>query len=217
MIGFLRGFVVGRGGQQEEVITLDVSGVGYELTCSANTLDDIVSFENSGGPEQEPSEVQLWVQTQMREDSLTLFGFSTVLEKRMFNSLLKVNGVGPKMAIKILSGARMDQLASMIDAGDVKSLSNLPKVGKKTAEQLILALRGKLTVTPAEAVNKKVKTQAQQILASRFDPSRAAVLSALINLGFRLPDAERVVFDLPEGIELELGVRQGLQALSGAF
>lgn len=217
MIGFLRGFVVGRGGQQEEVITLDVSGVGYELTCSANTLDDIVSFENSGGPEQEPSEVQLWVQTQMREDSLTLFGFSTVLEKRMFNSLLKVNGVGPKMAIKILSGARMDQLASMIDAGDVKSLSNLPKVGKKTAEQLILALRGKLTVTPDEAVNKKVKTQAQQILASRFDPSRAAVLSALINLGFRLPDAERVVFDLPEGIELELGVRQGLQALSGAF
>jgi Holliday junction DNA helicase RuvA len=215
MIGFLRGFVVGRE-LGDDTVTMDVSGVGYELTCSANTLDDISSLETSGSPEHGPAEIQLWVQTQMREDSLTLFGFSTQLEKRMFNSLLKVNGVGPKMAIKILSGARLEGLATMIEAGDVKALSNLPKVGKKTAEQLILALKGKLVIASEEPMKKKAPPQLV-LPQSRFDGPRAAVLSALVNLGFRLPDAERVVSDLPEGIELESGVRKGLQALSGSF
>jgi Holliday junction DNA helicase RuvA len=210
VIGYLRGQIKER---SEEAITLDVQGVGYELHCSTNTLDDLFELENAAG------DVQLWVQTHVREDAITLFGFSTSLEKRMFLSLLKVNGVGPKMALKILSGARLEQLSNMIEAGDVKSLSNLPKVGKKTAEQLILALKGKLVLAPESEPKKGSGKRAasQQPALPRFTGARADVLSALVNLGFRLQDAERVVADLPEDIEIQQGVRQGLQALSGSF
>lgn len=213
MIGYLKGQIVERG---EESLTLDVNGVGYELQCSLNTLDDLVELS---GPQGE-AEIRLWVQTQLREDSLTLFGFSTALEKRMFNSLLKVNGVGPKMAIKILSGASIDQLTQMIEAGDVKGLSNLPKVGKKTAEQLILSLKGKLVLAADETLAagaKAAKTSPAFAPHSRFNGARGDILSALVNLGFRLQDAEKVVGGLPEEIDLQQGIREGLQALSGSF
>lgn len=219
MIGFLRGQVVSQIGLSEEGLTLDVNGVGYELTCSTNTLDDVASLRAA------VDEIHLWVHTHVREDALTLFGFSTALERNMFNSLLKVNGVGPKMAIKILSGARLSGLVEMIDAGDVGALSKLPKVGKKTAEQLILTLKGKLVMNEGAGKlssqvlsSKGRETKPEQTRAlNRFDEPRAAVLSALLHLGFRFVDAERVVGDLPEGVELEVGVRQGLQALSGTF
>ncbi len=201
MIGSLRGRVID---QTEESVTLDVNGVGYELACSTNTLSDILGRD----------EVFLSVHTQLREDSLTLFGFSSSLEKRMFLSLLKVNGVGPKMAIKILSGGTLDQITAMIEAGDVKALSNLPKVGKKTAEQLILSLKGKLVLEPETPKSKKT---AQGPIAPRFTGARADILSALVNLGFRLPDAEKVVSEMDENIDLQAGVRRGLQALTGSF
>jgi len=211
MIGYLRGKVLMRhfdGGASDDMLTLDVNGVGYELTCSANTFSDVVSQND---------EVQLWVQTQLREDSLTLFGFSTSLEKRMFNSLLKVNGVGPKLAIKILSGATLDQLSSMIEAGDVKGLSNLPKVGKKTAEQLILSLKGKLVMLGEEKPAPKAKKAEAAPSLPKFTGNRGQVLSALLNLGFRLQEVEPVIEQLPEEVEIEQGIRRGLQALSGAF
>lgn len=206
MIGYLRGRVVERG---DELLILDVNGVGYELSCSSSTLMDI-----AGVP---ADDVQVWVQTQMREDALTLFGFSTATEKKMFNSLLKVNGVGPKMAIKILSGAGIEQLSAMIESGDVKGLSNLPKVGRKTAEQLILSLKGKLVLVAEPVGSGKRKSSPQEKPQSRFSGARADVLSALVNLGFRLPDAEKVVGDLPDDVELENGLRRGLQALTGAI
>jgi Holliday junction DNA helicase RuvA len=206
LIGYLRGRIRNNFDRSEDSIVLDVSGVGYELTCSLNTLDE---FQQSL-----IEDVEVFVQTMLREDSLTLFGFSSLLEKRMFNSLLKVNGVGPKMAIKILSAARMVDLAQMIEAGDVKALSSLPKVGKKTAEQLILSLKGKLVLSADEP---KAAAKGKVVVAPRFNGTRAEILSALVNLGFRLQDAEKVVGDLPEEIELQQGVRQGLQALSGSF
>lgn len=202
MIGYLRGQIKER---HEEGITLDVGGVGYELLCSLNTMNELFGRD----------EVQLWVQTYLREDAITLFGFASQLEKKMFLSLVKVNGVGPKMAVKILSGASLDQLASMIEAGDVKGLSNLPKVGKKTAEQLILALKGKLVLSPEAVPSKSSKAAVAGSILPRFTGPKADILSALVNLGFRLPDAEKVVGDLAEDIDLQQGVRQGLQALSG--
>lgn len=207
MISFLKGQIIERG---EDFISVDVNGVGYELTCSLNTLDDLFVLASSGEP------VSVYVQTQVREDAITLFGFSTLVEKRMFNTLLKVNGVGPKMASKILSAARIEQLSNMIEAGDVKSLSGLPKVGKKTAEQLILTLKGKLVLTPDEP-SAAPKKKGDQLPLARFTGTRADVLSALVNLGFRLQDAEKVVGDLPEEIDVQQGIRQGLQALSGSF
>lgn len=201
MIGYLSGQIIDR---HEEGLVLDVNGVGYELSCSSNTLGDV----------QAATDARLFVQTIVREDAITLFGFSTALEKRLFLSLLKVNGVGPKMASRILSGASLDQITHMIEHGDVKGLSGLPKVGKKTAEQLVLTLKGKLVVEP-ETTAKPAKGKPAP--AARFSGSRADVLSALVNLGFRLQDAERVVGDLPEEIDVQNGVRQGLQALSGSF
>jgi holliday junction DNA helicase RuvA len=206
VIGYLKGQIVDR---HEEGVVLDVSGVGYDLQCSSNTLSDILQLDRD--------QVVVWVHTHLREDALSLFGFSTPLEKKMFLSLLKVNGIGPKMAIKILSAASLDQLTNMIEAGDVKALSSLPKVGKKTAEQLILSLKGKLVLEP-DAGPGKGKTPARGAngaVTPKFAGIRGDVLSALVNLGFRMPDAERVVADMPEDIDLQRGVREGLQALTG--
>jgi Holliday junction DNA helicase RuvA len=161
--------------------------------------------------------VRFWVHTAVREDAITLYGFSTPVEKQMFLSLLKVNGVGPKMAIKILSAAPTPILSQMIEAGDVKSLSSLPKVGKKTAEQLVLSLKGKLVIAADAGSNLNSKKKTATALAAKFSGVRADVLSALVNLGFRLQDAERVVGDLPADIDVQAGVRSGLQALSGGF
>jgi Holliday junction DNA helicase RuvA len=207
MIGFLRGRIAGR---DEDSLTIDVGGVGYELQCSSGTLLDTLELEAAGG------EAQLWVHTHLREDALVLFGFATPMEKRIFLSLLKVNGVGPKMAIKILSGATPSQLAEMIESGDVRGLSNLPKVGKKTAEQLILSLKGKLVIEAETATKRSSKTAPAGATASRLSGSRGEILSALVNLGFRIQDAERVVTDFPEDIDLQQGVRKGLQALAGS-
>jgi len=201
VIGYLRGQMIER---NEESITLDVAGVGYEVLCSMNTLASL----------SDETETQVWIQTHVREDAIMLFGFAGQHEKKMFNSLLKVNGVGPKMAIKILSAASLEHLTNMIEAGDVKSLSGLPKVGKKTAEQLILSLKGKLVLGSDES--RTVKKTAAAV-TPRFAGVRGDVLSALVNLGFRLQEAEKVVGDLPEDVDLQVGIRQGLQALSTSF
>ena len=112
------------------------------------------------------------------------------------------------MAIKILSGASLGQLLEMIEAGDVKALSGLPKVGKKTAEQLVLTLKGKLVFSDegSSAKNKKAAVK-----------PKSEVVSALVNLGFRLQDVEKVVEDMPPDLDLQSGIRQGLAALTGQF
>ena len=115
-------------------ILINAGGVGYELACSKNTLGDIVESEIAS----------LFVHTHVREDCISLFGFSSKSEKQLFLSLIKVNGIGPKMASTILSGAALSSIISWINDGDTKSLTTLPKVGKKTAEQMILSLKGQL-------------------------------------------------------------------------
>lgn len=197
MISSLRGRITDH--DQEGVVTVDVNGVGYEVQCSTNGLEEILAQATV------TSEVQLLIQTFVREDAISLFGFVTSTEKQMFLSLVKVNGVGPKMAIKILSGATMNQLMAMIEAGDVKALSGLPKVGKKTAEQLILTLKGKLVLSE-DAPKRKASNK-----------PRSEVVSALVNLGFRLQDVEKVVEDMPSDLDVQAGVRRGLAALSGQF
>ncbi len=193
MIGQLRGKLVEK---YPEHIIFDVAGVGYELNCSTNTIDNLSLT----------SETKIYVHTHMREDALTLFGFSSALEKRIFLSLLKVNGVGPKLALKILSGSSLDQLVRMIETGDIKAISTIPKVGKKTAEQLILTLKGKLSFESSEGDASHFKSQAG---------IRTELVSALVNLGYRLPEVERVVAGLPRELGIEESLRKGLAALSG--
>ena len=201
MIGRLRGRI-----EELELDSclIDVNGVMYELTCPASTLGDL----------QVGAEVSLDVHTHVREDQLTLFGFSSRVEKTMFLTLLGVNGVGPKLAVKILSGAPLAEIARWIEAGDVKSLSGLPKVGKKTAEQLIVSLKGKL----GDWTSGAARLGSSRAVGASPLPLKGTeeIASALANLGFRGPELERVMQQLSPEVSFEEGVREALRLLGGA-
>lgn len=188
MIGYLQGRPLRF---TTDSMILLVQGVGYELNCSASTLSDI----------EGKTFAELWVHTHVREDALTLFGFSTELERQMFLSLLKVNGVGPKSALNILSGAPTAQIVQWIEDSNTQALSKLPKIGKKTAEQIILTLQGKLVRAGSEDAGQRFKARPQ-------------IVSALVNLGFRLSDVEKVVDQMPPDTDLEGGLRKGLAGLT---
>lgn len=191
MIGYLQGRPVPASG--DHVLIL-VQGVGYELTCSQSTRAAIEGKDF----------VELWVHTHVREDALQLFGFAQESERELFLSLLKVNGIGPKSAIHILSGAPSHQLLDWIESENVRALSQLPKVGKKTAEQMVLTLKGKLV---------RVEEGASGASSGRFR-ARPQIISALVHLGFRAADVEKVVDQMKPDTDLESGLRQGLAALT---
>ncbi|MCB9026589.1 MAG: Holliday junction branch migration protein RuvA [Bdellovibrionaceae bacterium] len=188
MIGFLQGSPMEFG---EETLIINVRGVGYEVHCSKNTLDFVVQKDI----------VQLYVYTHIREDQFLLFGFHTKAEKSLFMSLIKVSGIGPKMATKILSAAKSEAIFSMIDNSDVKGLTQLPKIGKKTAEQMILSLKGKLVFADDEEKLRKFM-------------AKNDIVSALVHLGFKLNDVQSVVAQMEPETDLHEGVRKGLVALT---
>ncbi|MBY0313943.1 MAG: Holliday junction branch migration protein RuvA [Bdellovibrionales bacterium] len=187
MIGYVSGAV--KFIEANNVI-IDVNGVGYELTCSANTLMDT----------KKDGSMALWVYTHVREDALQLYGFSSKVEKKLFESLLKVNGIGPKMAVTILSGASLDKIIDAIESKDIKTLTAFPKVGKKIAEQMILTLKGQLVLDES----KSPQAQAHE-----------DVHSALINLGFRSADVQNVLKDLGGDMTFEDKLRKALSTLGG--
>ena len=176
---------------------LMVGGVGYDISASTQTLADVQML--IGQP------LKVWIHSHVREDAFQLFGFLAKAEKEFFLMLLKVNGVGPKGALAILSGARLSQIQEWIEAGDAKALSSLPKVGKKTAEQIILTLQGKLVrVEPSQKVKvPKLPDNLQQIA------------SALIHLGFKNQNVDQFIATLGMSVTIEEGVREGLKKLSG--
>ncbi len=191
MIGFLKGQVFSA---SEDSILMDCNGVGYDVFCTSSTLE---SFRSSIGKSG-----FLWIYPQIKEDGWNLFGFETQFEKSVFMSLIKVNGVGPKVAMAALSGASADRVLEMIETEDVKGLTQLPKIGKKIAEQIILSLKGKLVRAPNEDL-RETKV-----------PVRRELSSALINLGFRSQDVERVVAEIPATVTIEEGLKLGLKHLT---
>jgi len=193
VIGYLRGRIRDVG---SETLLLDVQGVGYEVFCPERLLDHCRL--------QMGELTEVWISTHVREDAFHLFGFESRDEKQFFHTLLKVNGVGPKLALNVLSGGTAAEIAHLIDSEDVKALTKLPKVGKKTAEQMILTLKGKLVSSQVESGEGPSISG----LAAR------EVASALVNLGFRPVDVDKVVGKLSKDISFEEGVRQGLQALT---
>jgi len=132
MIGQLRGIVIYK---QAPDLMLDVAGVGYELLASITTFIDLPELQE---------EVTLFTHLIVREDAHTLYAFSSLKERALFRTLLKVNGVGPKMALAIVSGMTADEFSHLIHANDVAGLTRLPGVGKKTAERLIIEMRDRL-------------------------------------------------------------------------
>ncbi len=188
MIGLLQGEVYTT---TNDAVYINVQGVGYEVLSTRPNLDQWNGLIGH--------KMTVWIYTHVREDEMTLFGFQSLEEKNFFLSLLKVNGVGPRLAMNILGGATLGQLRSMIESSDAKGLSQLPKVGKKTAEQMILTLKGKLV---------EIEKEKAPILRHR------EVVFALTNLGFKNSDVEIFVDELPENILLEEAIRQGLQRFS---
>ena len=180
---------------EEESLVVDVQGLGYELFCSANTMDQFLPGDD----------VDLQVFTHVREEVLQLFGFIDRSEKSLFLSLCKVNGIGPKMAMQILSGARPEMIISWIDQGDVKALMKLPKLGKKKAEQLVLSLKGKLVM----------EEDAQSVL--KLSPEKQDLKSALMNLGYNEEQVEGAIKEIGDFSGLENGIRKGLGILSAGL
>lgn len=195
MIGFLEGIVFD---VTADSFILNVNGVGYDISASAQTLADVqVLFGQN---------LKVWIYTHVREDAFQLFGFLMRPEKEFFIQLLKVNGVGPKSALSVMSGAPVSQIQDWIESSDAKALSSLPKLGKKTAEQIILTLQGKLV--RVEAPIGKAKT-------SKLSETHRQISSALINLGFKNQNVDQFVATLSSSITIEEGVREGLRKLSG--
>ena len=191
MIGRLRGTIDAK---SPGSVLVDVSGVGYEVAVS---LQAFARLPAEGAP------VTLEIVTHLREDALALYGFIDDSEKVMFGWLRGVSGVGPKLALNILSGMPSRDLRRALAAGDVDRLCRVPGVGKKTAERLVLELRER--ATSAEAV--QLDGAERPVAGSRDEEA----LSALVNLGYKRVEAERVLRGIDPEVPLEEAIREALR------
>ena len=171
MIAHLRGTLLAKHPNQAVVET---HGVGYDVAISVPTFSELPAAG---------TEVALHIHTHVREDALSLYGFLRLSEKLLFEKLLTVSGIGPKLAITILSGMPADEMVGAIRGGDVGRLTRIPGIGKKTAERMILELRDKL---PAPVGT-------EQVSAVTTTPVEEDVLSALVNLGYQRAAAEKAL------------------------
>ncbi len=180
MIGFIKGKVYSKTPPQ---LVLDVQGVGYELEAPMTTFYDLPALG---------SEVLLFTHLVIREDAHILFAFSTEPDRKMFRALIKVNGVGPKLALTILSGQSSEEFHRCIHDNDVQALVRLPGIGKKTAERLVIEMRDRLPDTNGSAdLNQGVATQLQ------VNPKQEAI-SALCALGYKPQDASKMVQNIAQ-------------------
>jgi len=197
LIGLLRGRVLRSSPEQ---VLLDTGGVGYLVHIPLSTFYEI---ERAGAKDA----IVLHVHTHVREDALALFGFWTEAELRLFEKLIAVSGIGPRLAQAILSGMAPEDLVRAITGGDVARLTTIPGVGKKTAERAIVELRDRLK-------NFVLDSGA---IATRAEPVEDDLVAALSNLGYKPAQAERVVAqvrrEIPEAAFHEL-LRQSLKRLS---
>jgi Holliday junction DNA helicase RuvA len=175
MIAFLRGRVLDK---QPNRIVVDVQGVGYEVHVPLSTYYDV------GEP---GSDISLRIYTHVREEALQLYGFLTSLEQQVFERLIGISGIGPKLAIAALSGIDSRELVSAVQRGDVARLTGIPGIGRKTAERIVLELKDRLAQLAVPA-----GTAAAAAL-SGADRLREDLLSALQNLGYHRPLAEKAV------------------------
>lgn len=198
MIGLLRGNILIK---QAPDILLDVGGVGYELLASLTTFIDLPEINN---------EVTLYTHLVVREDAHTLFAFSSIEERALFRILLKVNGVGPKMALAIVSGMTANEFSQRVHNNDVTGLTKLPGVGKKTAERLIIEMRDRLP-EPSEQTKLEGDNTAPTI-RNLEDEATAALLA----LGYKPTQASQMVAKYSsDGLSVEEIVRKALKASLG--
>jgi holliday junction DNA helicase RuvA len=192
MIGYLSGKIISL---KPTRITLDVSGVGYVVNISINTFEKI----------NDKDLANLFIHTNVREDSISLCGFYTESEKEMFELLISVSGIGPKLAISILSGILVDELRHAIMAGDISRIVSIPGIGRKTAERLVLELKSRISSVSSEEEAKipfSIKNEA---------------IAALTTLGYNLKQAEKSVRDIVSAdpnVTLEDLIKKALGSLN---
>ncbi len=196
MIGSLRGKLIEKRPNQ---VLLDVGGVGYLVQIPLSTFAGLGALHE---------EATLLIHTHVREDQLALYGFVTAREKRCFELLISASGVGPSLALKILSGMGLEELVPAIRQGDLAQLVRIPGVGRKTAERMVVELRDKLVAVEVPETGKPA-TRSQQ---------EADVASALVNLGYDARSVEKAVEKTrtDAGADFEQLLRAALQILGGS-
>ena len=190
MIGRVAGVLVEKNPPQ---ILVEAAGVGYEIEVPMSTFYNLPA---SG------ERVTLLTHLVVREDAHLLYGFATESERRAFRQLLKVNGVGARTALAVLSGMSVAELVEAIGAQETGRLVKIPGIGKKTAERLLLELKGKL----GDAVSG--------VALNRDKPAASDVINALLGLGYSDKEAQLAVKQLPEGLSVSEGIRQALKSLA---
>ena len=198
MIGRLRGLLAWK---QPPYLLIDAHGVGYELEASLTTFQTLPEIG---------AEVTLLTHLAVREDAHTLYGFASPAERSLFRNLIRVTGIGPRLALLILSGMTVELFGRCVRENDTASLTRLPGIGKKTAERLIIELRdriGELGLDPTAVV-----LPGGRAVAAAINPVDDAI-SALVALGYKLPEASRMVQSLEtDGLASEAIIRLALQA-----
>lgn len=175
MIAHIRGRLLSKHPNQ---VIVDCAGVGYQLAITVPTFS---ALPEAG------AEVSLFVHTHVREDQFALFGFLKTDEKALFEKLIAVSGIGPKLAITVLSGMSAPDMIAAIRGNDLTKLTKIPGVGKKTAERMVLELKDKLD---------QFSTTEATTIASAASPLEEDILSALVNLGYQRASAERALQSL---------------------
>ena len=192
MIAHLRGKLLARRPNQAIVETM---GVGYDVTISVPTFSELPP---AGG------EVALHIHTHVREDQIALYGFQRAEEKHLFEKLISVSGIGPKLAITILSGMPTDEMTAAIRGNDVTRLTKIPGIGRKTAERMVLELRDKLPPVGSDQVHVVPTLSAVQ----------EDVLSALVNLGYQRATAEKALGSVEKNGSFDAMFRAALGVMS---
>lgn len=198
MIGWLKGQIIDK--HQPGKLVIDVNGVGYDVETSLQTFFQV---------EFQQTPVALHIHTVVREDALLLYGFFEQQERSLFRSLIKVNGVGPKMAITILSSISPKDFIQCINQQNTAYLTKLPGIGKKTAERLVIEMKDSLKQLEGIEFESQVST-----VAMKRDQDEAVF--ALEALGYKQQEAKRIVSRIDDGTKsCEQLIREGLQLLAG--
>ena len=208
MIAHLSGTLLAK---QATSVIVDVAGVGYDVAIPLSTFYEL---DEPGSP------VQLRIYTHVREDALQLYGFKTSRERELFLQLISVSGVGPGLAIKLLSGMNADEMIAAIHTNNLARLVSIPGVGRKTAERLVVDLRDKIAALSSRELEEEFAAKAAAGGASTSpDSIHSDALSALQNLGYQKSAAEKAVKNaIDEGgeITVELILRRSLRSLAKA-
>jgi Holliday junction DNA helicase RuvA len=195
VIGYLKGRLAAK---QPPALMIDVNGVGYELEAPMSTFYGLPAL---GEP------VALFTHLVVREDAHILFGFGTEGERRLFRGLLKISGVGPKIALGLLSGASVEEFLRIVEAEDVAMLTRIPGIGRKTAERVIIEMR--------DSVQKlaSTTTMGEALAAAGPASPQGEAFSALVALGYKPPEASRLLKAADEpGLSTTELIRRALKA-----